>query len=101
MSSWESVSNLRKLRKKALESLEVREHEISMLKTTLKEKKSLIRNDHSDLTNKCEIIQKRYSHFQEKFNANHAKLKSLEDDLKKFKTCKTTPLYASSDPSSN
>lgn len=48
----------KKAKKKALETLDEIQHEIRVLKATLKENKSLINNDQNGLINKCEVIQK-------------------------------------------
>lgn len=48
----------KKDKKKALETLDEIQHEIRVLKATLKENKSLINNDQNGLINKCEVIQK-------------------------------------------
>lgn len=50
-----------KAKKKALESLEEKEHELSEFKETFEEKKSLINSYQSDIANKCGTIHKRDS----------------------------------------
>lgn len=72
-----------------------------MLKDALKERKSSIDNDESDLTIKCRVIQKRYSNFQERFNENHDKLKNLKEELKNSTTIRVISLFANPHPSSN
>lgn len=82
-----------------MESLEEKECEISVLMAALEERKSLIDYDQSDLINKCEVIQNRYSDLQERFNTNHNKMKSLEDQLKNSTTSRGIPLFVNPNPS--
>lgn len=83
---------LEKIKKKALEILKEKELEISTLKATLEVRKSLSYNDLSDLTNKCEVIQKIYYDLQEIYNVNHDKMKNLKEQLKNSAIARSTPL---------
>lgn len=71
MCSCQSMSNLKKEKKKALETLDKKERKKNTLMKNLEENKSFVDFQKLDLTKKYEDIQKRYSDFLEKFNADH------------------------------
>lgn len=75
--------------------------EISALRIALKERKSSIDGEKMISNKKCEIIQERYIDLKERFNANHEKMKNLDDKLKCSTSSRATPIYVNSNPSSN
>lgn len=60
------------------------------LKATLEVKNSFVRNDHSDLIKRFVIMQKKYYDLLMYFNANHFKLKHLEENLRKCESNEVT-----------
>lgn len=92
MSSHQSILNLKNEQKIFGES-RGKKCEISTLKVAFKKKKSSTNSEQNELTNKCEAIQKKDSDLQERFIANHEKMKSLEEQLKCSTSGITTPMF--------